>query len=189
MSYISDYKVGAIDDDEYRFYANRESREFRAEYDTLTEKEMLDYADYDEEFAEFMDDGYTEGWDYMTNEEAKAIIRKEYLCVDRDCDIERSCGRCDLMMPSKEPILEAFRMAMDLLDRNATTKDCLGVDLISRQAVIDAIDKWYEDNSGDLVENAIEDLIIAMNYNIPSVNPTKTEHDCYECEKYKESEE
>lgn len=63
MSYISDYKVGAMDDDEYRFYANRENREFRAEYDTLTEKEMLDYVDYDEEFAEFMDDGYTEGWD------------------------------------------------------------------------------------------------------------------------------
>lgn len=59
MSYISDYKVGAIDDDEYKFFANRANRE---EYDTLTEKEMLDYADYDEEFEEFMDDGFTEGW-------------------------------------------------------------------------------------------------------------------------------
>jgi hypothetical protein len=52
----------------------------------------------------------------MTNDEAKAIIRKEYLCVDRDCDIERSCGKCDLMMPSKEPILEAYKMAMEALE-------------------------------------------------------------------------
>ena len=33
--------------------------------------------------------------DKMTREEAIAIIRKEYLCVDRDCDIERSCGKPD----------------------------------------------------------------------------------------------
>lgn len=53
----------------------------------------------------------------MTNEEAIAIIRKEYLCVDRDCDIERSCGKCDLMMPSKEPILEAYNMAIKALEQ------------------------------------------------------------------------
>ena len=53
----------------------------------------------------------------MTKEEAIAIIRKEYLCVDRDCDIERSCGRCDLMMPSKEPILEAYNMAIKALEQ------------------------------------------------------------------------
>ena len=51
----------------------------------------------------------------MTRSEAIAIIRKEYLCVDRDCDIERSCGKCDLMMPSKEPILEAYKMAINSL--------------------------------------------------------------------------
>ena len=55
----------------------------------------------------------------MTNEEAKAIIRKEYLCVDRDCDIERNCGKCDLMMPSKEPILEAYKMSMKALDQES----------------------------------------------------------------------
>lgn len=52
----------------------------------------------------------------MTNEEAKAIILKEYLCVDRDCDIEKNCGKCDLMMPSKEPILEAYSMAIKALE-------------------------------------------------------------------------
>ena len=53
--------------------------------------------------------------DKMTNEEAIAIIRKEYLCVDRDCDIERSCGKCDLAMPSKEPILQAYKLAIKAL--------------------------------------------------------------------------
>lgn len=53
----------------------------------------------------------------MTREEAIAIIRKEYLCVDRDCDIERSCGKCDLMMPSKEPILEAYKVAIKALEQ------------------------------------------------------------------------
>ena len=51
----------------------------------------------------------------MNREQAIAIIRKEYLCVDRDCDIEKNCGRCDLMMPSKEPILEAYKMAISAL--------------------------------------------------------------------------
>lgn len=58
-----------------------------------------------------------EGRAGMNREEAIAIIRKEYLCVDRDCDIERNCGKCDLMMPSKEPILEAYRMAIKALEQ------------------------------------------------------------------------
>ena len=53
----------------------------------------------------------------MSREEAIAIIRKEYLCVDRDCDIDRSCGKCDLMIPSKEPILEAYKMAIKALEQ------------------------------------------------------------------------
>lgn len=53
----------------------------------------------------------------MTNEEAIAIIRNEYKCVDRDCNIERSCGKCDLMMPSKEPILEAYKLAIKALEQ------------------------------------------------------------------------
>ena len=69
----------------------------------------------------------------MTREEAIAIIRKEYLCVDRDCDIERSCGKCDLVMPSKEPILEAYKMAIKALEQEPCE------DAISREAVIKAI--------------------------------------------------
>ena len=70
----------------------------------------------------------------MTREEAIAIIRKEYLCVDRDCDIERSCGKCDLMIPSKEPILEAYKVAIEALAQEPCG------DAISRQALLDAID-------------------------------------------------
>ena len=58
----------------------------------------------------------------MTNEEAIAIIRNEYKCVDRDCDIERSCGKCDLMMPSKEPILEAYKLAIKALEQQPCDK-------------------------------------------------------------------
>ena len=70
----------------------------------------------------------------MTREEAKAIIRKEYLCVDRDCDIERNCDKCDLMMPSKEPILQAYKMAIQALEQEPCE------DAISRQAVLDLCD-------------------------------------------------
>lgn len=56
----------------------------------------------------------------MTNEEAIAIICNEYKCVDRDCDIERSCGKCDLMMPNKEPILEAYKLAIKALEQQPT---------------------------------------------------------------------
>ena len=64
----------------------------------------------------------------MTREEreqAIAIIRREYLCVDRDCDIEKNCGRCDLMMPRKEPILQAYKMAMDALEQEPIDKSAM----------------------------------------------------------------
>lgn len=66
----------------------------------------------------------------MTREEAIKIIRKEYACVDADCDIERSCGKCDLMMPSKEPILRAYEMAIQALSQEP------GDDAISRKLKI-----------------------------------------------------
>lgn len=55
----------------------------------------------------------------MTDREAITIIRKEYLCVDRDCDIERSCGKCDLVMPSKEQILQAYQLAIKALEQKS----------------------------------------------------------------------
>ena len=70
----------------------------------------------------------------MTREEAIAIIRKEYLCVDRDCDIEKSCGKCDLMMPSKEPILQAYKMAIKALEQE---------DAIEKiRAEVESINPW-----------------------------------------------
>ena len=62
----------------------------------------------------------------MTKEQAIEIIRKEYACVDADCDIERSCGKCELHMPSKEPILEAYERAIKALELigNLTNRPC-----------------------------------------------------------------
>ena len=79
----------------------------------------------------------------MTNEEAIAIIRKEYLCVDRDCDIERSCGKCDLMMSSKEPILQAYKMAMDALEQITKIADIVE-GTIDHFDYDDAMDVLYE---------------------------------------------
>ena len=53
----------------------------------------------------------------MTNEQAIKIIQNEYRCVDCDCDIERSCGKCELHMPSKELILKAYKMAIQALSQ------------------------------------------------------------------------
>lgn len=57
----------------------------------------------------------------MTNEEAIKIIRNEYLCVDKDCDIEKSCRKCPYAMPTKEPILEAYNMAIKALEQEPKT--------------------------------------------------------------------
>ena len=76
----------------------------------------------------------------MTREEAIAIIRKEYLCVDRDCDIERSCGKCDLAMPSKEPILQAYKLAIKALEQEPCT------DAISRVDAIKAMDELEKED-------------------------------------------
>ena len=96
----------------------------------------------------------------MTNEEAIAIIRNEYKCVDRDCDIERNCGKCDLMMPSKEPILEAYKWAIKALEQQPTTttnnNEPITViyptivcdDAISREAVVQTIEDAK--NAGEL---------------------------------------
>ena len=91
----------------------------------------------------------------MNRDEAIAIIRKEYLCVDRDCDIDRSCGKCDLMMPSKEPILEAYKMAIKALEQEPCE------DAISRQYLIDIA---TEDGAYDYV--SAQEIA-----NAPSVNP------------------
>lgn len=118
----------------------------------------------------------------MTREEAIAIIRKEYLCVDRDCDIERSCGRCDLMMPSKEPILEAYNMAISALEQEPSG------DLISREATLTAFADYVGSGMSMDDYDALWNIVTKM----PSVNPqektghwirqTDDYHDYYECD-------
>jgi hypothetical protein len=53
----------------------------------------------------------------MTREDAIKIIQNEYKCVDRECDIERSCGKCPYMIPTKETILQAYGMAIQALSQ------------------------------------------------------------------------
>lgn len=129
----------------------------------------------------------------MTREEAIAIIRKEYLCVDRDCDIERSCGKCDLVMPDKEPILEAYKMAIKALEQEPKTdtwsiKDVADTlakhglieeqepceDCISRQAVLEQINCWI--GSGEYGYTNATYYLMERVKHISSVNPQKIGH-------------
>ena len=100
--------------------------------------------------------------DKMTNEEAIAIIRKEYLCVDRDCDIERSCGKCDLVMPSKEPILQAYKLAIKALDQEPCK------DAISREDALMALTGEYTDSLSEILPKAIKRINA-----LPSVTPAE----------------
>lgn len=89
----------------------------------------------------------------MTREEAIEIIRNEYKCVDSECDIERSCGKCPYMMPTKEPILKAYEMAIKALSQEPCD------DAISREAAI---------NIASLHCLTIEETVKAIK-NLPSV--------------------
>lgn len=53
----------------------------------------------------------------MTREQAIKIIHKELSCVDRDNCKREECKSCDLVMPSKEPIIEAYKMAIEALEK------------------------------------------------------------------------
>ena len=78
----------------------------------------------------------------MTRAEAITIIKREYSCVNRNCDIERSCGKCDLVMPDKEPILEAYKMAIKALEQEPfINKPCVssGVCEYDKNKVLDKI--------------------------------------------------
>ena len=89
----------------------------------------------------------------MTREEAIEVIRKEYACVDADCDIERNCGRCELHMPSKDPILKAYEMAIQALSQEPCD------DAISREDAINAFDEHpYDTLSYASARNIIREL-------------------------------
>ncbi len=114
----------------------------------------------------------------MTKEEIGAIIQKEYLCVDRDCNIEKSCGRCDLMMPSKEPILEAYKMVMDMLKQEPCE------DAISRQAVMDALCdgcELFKNGEQTCFSKCEEYHFLAT---LPSVKPQEPTGHCEDCKHF-----
>ena len=77
----------------------------------------------------------------MTIEQAIAIIHQEYLCVDRDCNIEKNCGKCDLAMPSKEPILEAYNMAIKALSSSENPNKWMAADVLNHWIGEEVLDK------------------------------------------------
>jgi hypothetical protein len=107
----------------------------------------------------------------MTRDEAIAILRKEYLCVDRDCGIEKNCGKCDLVMPSKEPILEAFKMAIKALEQEPC-EDAPGTnarDMIDRQAAIDAVQHAFDRET--LLNRFVRKVAVDALKTMPSAQP------------------
>ena len=79
----------------------------------------------------------------MTREEAIKIIQNEYKCVNRECDIEKSCGKCPYMMPTKEPILKAYEMAIQALEKENIYDDKEHYVTISK-ALYDKLNIDYE---------------------------------------------
>ena len=134
----------------------------------------------------------------MNREEAIAIIRKEYLCVDRDCDIERNCGKCDLMMPSKEPILKAYKTAIQALEQepceDADVKliHTQGLDEGIRCAMCTNLMANHRGCDGACVVNEImykkvldvirKQIVDKAVYELPPVNPQENERSCVTCE-------
>lgn len=69
-------------------------------------------------------------------------------------------------------VYEEHKLILNILEQEPCD------DAISREAVIAEIDKWYDNNRGI---DAIEDLIIAINYKLPSVQPSRKLGTCKEC--------
>lgn len=65
----------------------------------------------------------------MNTEELIGILKTERECVMRDCD--RDCSKCELALPSPEPIVEALTVAIDEL----SAKVSKGYDIPSMDAV------------------------------------------------------
>ena len=102
----------------------------------------------------------------MTPQEAREIINRESLCVDRECNIERSCSQCDLVMPSKEPILEAYNMAtkaLEQIERIAKLVNELG---LAKELPKDFDDRFYS-QSINLIK---EEMLLMYRFGIDISN-------------------
>ena len=95
---------------------------------------------------------------------------------DDNCSIQYDAGNMGEIIENLEAISKA-------LEQDQTTKNNLGVDCISRQAVIDLmIQKWGENFSGD---SAMQESIDAIRV-LPSVTSQKPR--CKECKWWKDSD-
>lgn len=101
----------------------------------------------------------------MTAEEAIAIIEREIACVNKECNIERACGQCELVMPSKEPIIEAYKLAIEALKAKPCT------DAVSRQTVLDTLDTAEKFLDEDRTVERYKDMLTAAYEMLPPVIP------------------
>ena len=96
----------------------------------------------------------------MTRKEAAGVIKFEKACVLRQdtprCN--RDCKKCDLLLPT-EDVLTAYDMAIKALEQQPCE------DTISRQAAIDAVRTYYDD------EYALADSIEELIEKLPSAQP------------------
>ena len=87
----------------------------------------------------------------MTREEAIKVLKNEIKCVNSECDIENNCGKCPYSMPTKEPIIQAYNMAISALKQQPCE------DAVSRQDVLDLV-------AGEISHETYEGI-----YKLPSV--------------------
>ncbi|MBP3888478.1 MAG: hypothetical protein J6F30_12685 [Cellulosilyticum sp.] len=78
----------------------------------------------------------------MTNKEAIEIIRNEIKCVNNDSCKRKECAECNLVMESKEPIIEAFNKAIEALEKTEKTKQ--GVVIIDKYIDVVGMSKLDE---------------------------------------------
>lgn len=98
-------------------------------------------------------------------EEAIAVLENEIKCVDKDCNIERSCGSCPYAMPSKEPILEAYRLAIETLEQEPC-EDCISREEAIKPFLVDSTEEW---TSADVVKYLKSLLSVMPTWRYPQV--------------------
>ena len=127
----------------------------------------------------------------MTREPIEVTRQDRIYCLkvssDYHSEVCEECKfypNCDHM--TQDDMTELTIKDLEALEQEPTTKNDLGVDCISRQAVIDLMmQKWGENFSGD---DAMQESIDAIRV-MPSVTPQepKTGH-CRDCKWWKDSD-
>ena len=106
----------------------------------------------------------------MTREQAvkwlkEALRQTDFQCEQMETAVEMAISALE------QPCETSTDESMTMVYPTIFCDDC-----VSREAVVEAIDKWYENNRGEaFFDDYIEDLIIAVTY-LPSVQPSRKGH-------------